>query len=160
MLWNDIQPILVNLIWDYDWKLWNWHAFRSTNVTEILQKSILLIHKGNLVLSDTTRDNNLWQIMPEPIQTEDTLQDFFFPFGKVFTNLYQLGTVRKLSWHLVCLKAKDQIRNWVRGADPTHVSSVSVKQTFRVWADDWPNVKPMLPRASEIDTGKSGKQQM
>lgn len=45
------------------------------------KKSILLFHKGNtLWLFDTIINNNLWQVTPEPIQTEDTLQEFFYFF--------------------------------------------------------------------------------
>lgn len=57
------------------------------------KKSILLFHKGNtLWLFDTIINNNLWQVTPEPIQTEDTLQEFFL-FFLIGQSLHQSAPV-------------------------------------------------------------------
>lgn len=52
--------------------------FRAQMSQKYYKNPFYWFTKETLVLFDTTRDNNLWQIMPEPIQTEDTLQEFFF----------------------------------------------------------------------------------
>lgn len=50
--------------------------------------------KETLVLFDSIIKNNLWQIIPEPIQTEDTLQDFLFFIYFVGKSLHQSAPVR------------------------------------------------------------------
>lgn len=129
MLWNDSQPIFANS----SIRLWlKIVHFRAQMSRKYYINTFSWFTKETLILFDTIINNNLWQIK-KPIQTEDTLQVlFFFQLGKIFPNLHQLGIVSKVSLHLVCLRAKVQLWNWARGADPTQLTSGSVSQTSRV----------------------------